>query len=91
MELMCSNFKLLAYLKYPEVLQVLIDYVTSESVLNSDDYGSGDGNADRDLDSLTDAEISTSQGNNEEDKTGKNTLPSLYSPVPEDVQELNRP
>ena len=91
MELMCSNFKLLAYLKYPEVLQVLIDYVTSESVLNSDDYGSGDGNADRDLDSLTGAEISTSQGNNEKDKTGKNTVPSLYSPVPEDVQELNRP
>lgn len=33
-ELMCSNFKLLIYLKYPEVLQQLVDYVTSEHVLS---------------------------------------------------------
>lgn len=32
-ELMCSNFKLLIFLKYPEVLAKLIDYVTNESVL----------------------------------------------------------
>ena len=33
-ELMCSNFKLLIYLKYPEVLQRLVDYVTNEHVLS---------------------------------------------------------
>lgn len=32
-ELMCSNFKLLIFLKYPEVLSRLIDYVTNENVL----------------------------------------------------------
>ncbi|GAV56012.1 hypothetical protein ZYGR_0AZ01840 [Zygosaccharomyces rouxii] len=32
-ELMCSNFKLLIYLKYPEVLSKLIDYVTCETVM----------------------------------------------------------
>ena len=32
-ELMCSNFKLLIFLKYPEVLSKLIEYVTNEKVL----------------------------------------------------------
>ncbi|CCD23539.1 Sap190p NDAI_0B05060 [Naumovozyma dairenensis CBS 421] len=32
-ELMCSNFKLLIYLKYPEVLTKLVEYVTSETIL----------------------------------------------------------
>lgn len=32
-ELMCSNFKLLIFLKYPQVLKKLIDYVTSEKIL----------------------------------------------------------
>ncbi|SMN19293.1 similar to Saccharomyces cerevisiae YJL098W SAP185 Protein that forms a complex with the Sit4p protein phosphatase and is required for its function [Maudiozyma saulgeensis] len=35
-ELMCSNFKLLIYLKYPEVLQKLIDFVTNEKILTDD-------------------------------------------------------
>lgn len=35
-ELMCSNFKLLIYLKYPEVLQRLIDFVTNEKILTDD-------------------------------------------------------
>ncbi|CAI4045162.1 hypothetical protein SKDZ_11G2340 [Saccharomyces kudriavzevii ZP591] len=33
-ELMCSNFKLLIFLKYPEVLSKLIEYVTNERVLD---------------------------------------------------------
>ncbi|SCU78745.1 LAME_0A05622g1_1 [Lachancea meyersii CBS 8951] len=33
-ELMCSNFKLLIYFKYPQVLARLVDYVTNEQVLN---------------------------------------------------------
>ncbi|CAI4034786.1 hypothetical protein SMKI_11G2360 [Saccharomyces mikatae IFO 1815] len=33
-ELMCSNFKLLIFLKYPEVLSKLIEYVTNEKVLD---------------------------------------------------------
>ncbi|CAL9731707.1 SIT4-associating protein Sap185p [Monosporozyma unispora] len=32
-ELMCSNFKLLMYLKYPIVLEKLIDYITNEKFL----------------------------------------------------------
>lgn len=39
-ELMCSNFKLLIFLKYPEVLSKLIDYVTNQSVLEEDVDGS---------------------------------------------------
>ncbi|AET40723.1 SAPS family protein Ecym_6347 [Eremothecium cymbalariae DBVPG len=31
-ELMCSNFKLMVFFKYPEVLDRLVDYVTSERV-----------------------------------------------------------
>lgn len=38
-ELMCSNFKLLIYLKYPEVLSKLIDYVTSETVMKEGTEG----------------------------------------------------
>ena len=34
-ELMCSNFKLLVYLKYPEVLSRLIDYVRNNTILDS--------------------------------------------------------
>ena len=34
-ELMCSNFKLLIYLKYPEVLSKLIDYVRNNTILDS--------------------------------------------------------
>lgn len=34
-ELMCSNFKLLVYLKYPEVLSKLIDYVRNSTILES--------------------------------------------------------
>ncbi|CAI4043629.1 hypothetical protein SKDZ_10G1160 [Saccharomyces kudriavzevii ZP591] len=34
-ELMCSNFKLLVYLKYPEVLSKLIDYVRNNAILDS--------------------------------------------------------
>ncbi|EJS43139.1 sap185p [Saccharomyces arboricola H-6] len=33
-ELMCSNFKLLIYLKYPEVLSKLIDYVRNNTILD---------------------------------------------------------
>ncbi|SCU83155.1 LADA_0C09868g1_1 [Lachancea dasiensis] len=33
-ELMCSNFKLLIFFKYPQVLARLVDYVTNEHVLN---------------------------------------------------------
>lgn len=33
-ELMCSNFKLLGYLKYPEVLDKLIDFVTDKYILD---------------------------------------------------------
>lgn len=33
-ELMCSNFKLLIFFKYPEVLSKLVEYVTNEHVLN---------------------------------------------------------
>lgn len=32
-ELMCSNFKLLIFFKYPEVLSKLVEYVTNEHVL----------------------------------------------------------
>lgn len=35
-ELMCSNFKLLIFLKYPEVLSKLIDYVTNQNLLEED-------------------------------------------------------
>ncbi|CAI4046567.1 hypothetical protein SUVZ_11G2400 [Saccharomyces uvarum] len=35
-ELMCSNFKLLIFLKYPEVLSKLIEYVTNEKVLDEE-------------------------------------------------------
>lgn len=35
-ELMCSNFKLLIFLKYPEVLSKLIDYVTNQNILEED-------------------------------------------------------
>ena len=35
-ELMCSNFKLLIFLKYPEVLSKLIEYVTNEKVLEEE-------------------------------------------------------
>lgn len=38
-ELMCSNFKLLIYLKYPEVLSKLIDYVTCETVMKEGTEG----------------------------------------------------
>ncbi|CAI1509808.1 hypothetical protein SEUBUCD646_0J01140 [Saccharomyces eubayanus] len=33
-ELMCSNFKLLIFLKYPEVLSKLIDYVRNNTILD---------------------------------------------------------
>ncbi|CCH61039.1 hypothetical protein TBLA_0D05460 [Henningerozyma blattae CBS 6284] len=33
-ELMCSNFKLLGYLKYPVILDKLIDCITEESIIN---------------------------------------------------------
>ncbi|CEP63626.1 SAPS family protein LALA0_S08e06920g [Lachancea lanzarotensis] len=33
-ELMCSNFKLLIYFKYPQVLARLVEYVTNEQLLN---------------------------------------------------------
>lgn len=33
-ELMCSNFKLLIFFKYPQVLAKLVDYVTNEHVLS---------------------------------------------------------
>ncbi|CCF55784.1 hypothetical protein KAFR_0A03490 [Kazachstania africana CBS 2517] len=36
-ELMCSNFKLLIYLKYPAVLERLIDLLTNEFFLTDDD------------------------------------------------------
>lgn len=36
-ELLCSNFKLLVYLKYPQVLSRLIDYVQNESILDGED------------------------------------------------------
>ncbi|AAS53460.2 AFR089Wp [Eremothecium gossypii ATCC 10895] len=32
-ELMCSNFKLMIFFKYPAVLDVLVDYVTNERIL----------------------------------------------------------
>ncbi|AJS53828.1 Sap190p [Saccharomyces cerevisiae YJM1460] len=35
-ELMCSNFKLLIFLKYPEVLSKLIEYVTNEKILDEE-------------------------------------------------------
>ena len=36
-ELMCSNFKLLIYLKYPSVLSKLIDYVMVDNILAKDE------------------------------------------------------
>lgn len=36
-ELMCSNFKLLIYLKYPEVLEKLIEYVITENFAQPSD------------------------------------------------------
>lgn len=36
-ELMCSNFKLLVYLKYPEVLSKLMDYVMVDNILAKDE------------------------------------------------------
>lgn len=38
-ELMCSNFKLLIFLKYPEVLSKLITYVTNDSILQENEEG----------------------------------------------------
>ncbi|KAL2708908.1 hypothetical protein KLU848_2469 [Kluyveromyces marxianus] len=38
-ELMCSNFKLLVFFRYPEVLAKLVDYVTNEHVLEQVDEG----------------------------------------------------
>ena len=32
-ELMCSNFKLLVFFRYPEVLAKLVEYVTNEHIL----------------------------------------------------------
>lgn len=36
-ELMCSNFKLLVYLKYPKVLSKLMDYVMVDNILAKDE------------------------------------------------------
>ncbi|CAL9737613.1 SIT4-associating protein Sap190p [Monosporozyma servazzii] len=36
-ELMCSNFKLLVYLKYPEVLSKLMDYVMVDNIIAKDE------------------------------------------------------
>ncbi|SCU77663.1 LAFA_0A02784g1_1 [Lachancea sp. 'fantastica'] len=64
-ELMCSNFKLLIYFKYPQVLARLVDYVTNEQVLNenSDDDSEGIG-AKEFADSSRDVSPQADKGSN---------------------------
>ena len=65
-ELMCSNFKLLIYLKYPEVLQKLIDFVTNEKIL-TDNFDDSDENNNNNSDS--------------DDSSSNNSLEDLNSEV----------
>ncbi|SCV03376.1 LAMI_0H07668g1_1 [Lachancea mirantina] len=59
-ELMCSNFKLLIYFKYPEVLAKLVDYVTNEHVMNEGlDDASDDANNNEEKEE-TDKEVENS-------------------------------
>lgn len=66
-ELMCSNFKLLVYLKYPEVLGKLIDYIIRDNdSLNTED------NTVRD-DSATNTDNDDDTMNIKEDNNDKNS------------------
>ncbi|SJM83923.1 related to SIT4-associating protein SAP190 [Zygosaccharomyces bailii] len=78
-ELMCSNFKLLIYLKYPEVLSKLIDYVTSETATKENPEGQA---LLDDLHADTEAVIENAAPDQEEAD-----LPELFVEEPEDVVE----
>ncbi|KAG0669374.1 hypothetical protein C6P45_003810 [Maudiozyma exigua] len=65
---MCSNFKLLIYLKYPEVLQKLIDFVTNEKILTDNFEDDDNNNKDSDTNKNgSDSEASNSSNNSLED------------------------
>ncbi|KAK5780746.1 hypothetical protein RI543_001868 [Arxiozyma heterogenica] len=69
-ELMCSNFKLLIYLKYPAVLSKLIDYVMVDNILAKDEKKRKEliNNGDRDINKLKNipSDIVNNNNNNEE-------------------------
>lgn len=72
-ELMCSNFKLLVFFRYPEVLSKLVDYVTNEHVLEQYDEYENENIGDE-----SDSEF-------EEEEGLEHNLPSVtVSGVPED-------
>lgn len=72
-ELMCSNFKLLIFLKYPEVLSKLIDYVTSEEILD-EKVDELDLLAGADIESDDEDEESIKEEQTKDNKENKNYL-----------------
>ena len=79
-ELMCSNFKLLVFFRYPEVLARLVDYVTNEHVLEPAD------------DSMVDEEQqegengSDSSDNDAEEDQGKQGSPEAEADSGDDLE-----
>ncbi|CDO96057.1 unnamed protein product [Kluyveromyces dobzhanskii CBS 2104] len=99
-ELMCSNFKLLVFFRYPEVLAKLVDYVTNEHVLELDEtleYEDQDENAsDSDIDDQN--ELKDDPANEESEGSGddsnnqsqyQNTLDSIPDNASESSAETS--
>ncbi|SCU90382.1 LANO_0D08548g1_1 [Lachancea nothofagi CBS 11611] len=67
-ELMCSNFKLLIFFKYPQVLARLVDYVTNEHVLSEDlnqELGTAEGSENRNANEDSDLKSDQEHGDND--------------------------
>ncbi|CCK73527.1 Sap185p NDAI_0G05440 [Naumovozyma dairenensis CBS 421] len=69
-ELMCSNFKLLIYIKYPEVLLRLLDYVKFDEHVKDEENPSDNGDSESDDDNESDGFPKEEESDDRNDSDG---------------------